>query len=105
MAWWQKAEELAKKEHDQYRVKDSWEDDLYDYLEVGSNRQMGFVSNEALFSRLGLMTGSANRFHGERIRAIMSKLGYKTGFKRIEGKIKRGYSLTQDRHSIDTGEN
>ncbi len=57
---WQKAEQLAKKEHEQYRVQDSWEDDLYQYLEIGTKKEMQFVSTESLFSRLGLIVGSTN---------------------------------------------
>ncbi|QBY47010.1 VapE domain-containing protein [Arsenophonus nasoniae] len=88
---WQKAEELAKKEHEQYRVKDSWEDDLFEYLEIGTKREMQFVSTEALFSRLGLMVGHTNRNHAERLKAVMSAFGYDKAKKRINGQEKRGY--------------
>ncbi|HGJ5880939.1 MAG TPA: hypothetical protein ACHBZ9_18330 [Arsenophonus nasoniae] len=89
---WQKAEELAKKEHDQYRVKDSWEDDLYEYLEIGTKREMQFVSTEALFSRLGLVVGQTNNFHAERLKNVMGVFGYEKGRKRIDGKQKYGFS-------------
>lgn len=88
---WQKAEQLAKKEHDQYRVKDSWEDDIYDYLEIDTPRQMQFVSIEAIFSRLGILVGKTNRNHGERLKAIMTRLGYEKTVKKINGQTKRGY--------------
>ncbi|HGJ5866209.1 VapE domain-containing protein, partial [Arsenophonus nasoniae] len=88
---WQRAEQLAKNEHEQYRVKDSWEDDLYEYLEIGTKREMQFVSTEALFSRLGLMVGHTNRNHAERLKAVMSAFGYDKAKKRINGQEKRGY--------------
>ncbi|HGJ5866168.1 MAG TPA: VapE domain-containing protein [Arsenophonus nasoniae] len=88
---WQKAEELAVKVHDEYRVTDSWEDDICDYLEIGSPKEMQFVSIEAIFSRLGLMVGKTNRNHAERLKAIMSRLGYEKGRKKINNQYKRGY--------------
>ncbi|HGJ5854553.1 hypothetical protein [Arsenophonus nasoniae] len=91
MAWWQKAEELAKKEHEKYQVIDPWEDDIYDYLEIDTPRQMQFVSIEAIFSRLGILVGKTNRNHGERLKAIMTRLGYEKTVKKINGQTKRGY--------------
>ncbi|HGJ5883479.1 VapE domain-containing protein [Arsenophonus sp.] len=88
---WQKAEQLAKKEHEQYRVQDSWEDDLYQYLEIGTKKEMQFVSTEALFSRLGLIVGHTNRSHAERLKTIMNRFGYEKGIKRINNVLKRAY--------------
>ncbi|HGJ5880940.1 MAG TPA: VapE domain-containing protein, partial [Arsenophonus nasoniae] len=88
---WQRAEELAIKVHEEYRVKDSWEDDIYDYLEIDTPRQMQFVSIEAIFSRLGILVGKTNRNHGERLKAIMTRLGYEKTVKKINGQTKRGY--------------
>ncbi|WGM04045.1 VapE domain-containing protein [Arsenophonus nasoniae] len=88
---WQRAEELAKKEHEKYQVIDPWEDDIYDYLEIDTPRQMQFVSIEAIFSRLGILVGKTNRNHGERLKAIMTRLGYEKTVKKINGQTKRGY--------------
>ncbi|HGJ5863060.1 VapE domain-containing protein, partial [Arsenophonus nasoniae] len=90
---WQKAEQLAKNEHEQYRVKDSWEDDLYQYLEMGTKREMQFVSTEALYARLGLITGNTNRGHAERLRNVMLAFGYEKGQGRVNGQFKKGYRI------------
>lgn len=52
---------------------------------------MSFVSIQALFSRLGIVVGQTNRSHSERLKVIMTHLGYEKGQGKVDGCHKKGY--------------
>ncbi|WGM09147.1 VapE domain-containing protein [Arsenophonus nasoniae] len=97
---WQRAEELAKKEHDQYMVTDPWEDVLIDYLQTPAGYNKKFITNHDLFIQLQLPIGNSNRFHAERVNKIMEKLGYKKVLMKIKGQVSRGYSKCEQSAKI-----
>lgn len=90
---WEAAETLARKVHDEFRVEDPWEDEIAELLklDVDDCDPTAFVPTKALFSQVGLMIGHTSNKQHQRMAAIMSRLGYEVGRKRINGALVRGY--------------
>ncbi|WP_410392160.1 hypothetical protein, partial [Enterobacter sp. CPE_E863] len=60
-------------------------------LDVDDCDPTAFVPTKALFSQVGLMIGHTSNKQHQRMAAIMSRLGYEVGRKRINGALVRGY--------------
>ena len=77
---WQAAENLAKNEHDNYRVVDDWEASVRAYLEddlFGDGEQKVVVTtNEVLISALQFDEKHITRRESQRAASVLKTLGY-----------------------------
>lgn len=93
---WEAAETLARKVHDEFRVEDPWEDEIADLLKIGVDdcEPTSFVPTKALFAHLGMYLSHTSNAQNQRLNAIMTRLGYEKGQRRIKGATVRGYFHT-----------
>lgn len=94
---WQKAEELAKLEHDDYRVMDDWENPIRLYLAEdlfgdGEGEQKPVVTTtEVLIGALNYDLRSIGRKESSRAASVLKSLGYERKKVRMESGTKWAY--------------
>lgn len=90
---WQDAERLAPIEHTRFKITDSWERAIRQWLElpgVGGvlPEDKGFVTiHEILFAALGVATSQVTRSHEARVMKALRAIGFKAVENGEEGKV------------------
>ena len=94
---WQKAEQLAKLEHDDYRVIDDWEPLIKNYLfedlfgDMDGEQKSVVTTTEVLVAALRFDEKQIQRRETTRVAGILKTLGYERRKVRTENGIKWGY--------------
>jgi predicted P-loop ATPase len=89
---WEAAERLAEQEHPRYKISDSWERAIGDWLDaeaIGGARPLdkGYVTvHEVMGQALHIATSQQNRSHEMRVQKALKHLGFKPG-ENGEGKV------------------
>lgn len=89
---WQDAEELARGEHEQFVVHDSWQDDIATWLNIPSidgkkPSEMDYLrTSDVLREALNIDARSADSRSERRVAKVLKSLGYIRSQARVEGK-------------------
>jgi predicted P-loop ATPase len=90
---WQDAERLAGAEHRKFKINDTWETRIADWLvddaTIDGKRPLdkGYVTtSEVMLQALSLPVVQQNRVHEQRVTRALQHLGLKIGFELIDGR-------------------
>lgn len=84
---WQKAEQLAKAVHNEYRVEDTWETIVQTW--VFDNHIRELTLHQVFEHVLGVDHRHVNRMQEQRLSKVLRALGFERETKRINGKVTR----------------
>lgn len=92
---WQDAQRLAASEHEKFKVRDAWEQDVKEWLEMinpllgFAPGKMPFTSGDVLKGALQIVNKDMSRAHQMRVGSVLKGLGYEKFQRRIGGQ--KGY--------------
>lgn len=95
---WQDAERLARDEHSKFKVPDTWEDMISDWLDQPAGEELcsktlrsegGFRTDTLARDALGIEIGRLDRKTADRISKILHVLGFKSESRYANGKSQR----------------
>jgi len=90
---WESAEVLARHEHEQYVMRDAWEDVVATWISNNENDQ--HTSEDILFYAMNMNHKDMNQVHKRRLAGIMKRLGFVQRSPKVGGKTRRVWEKSQ----------